>query len=181
MNIRKNPIRAFAVLSLSLLFLSYNLAWSDSLTVSISAPTILTSESFPSPRILFNFDLPTELDSCEIVFAEFTLPVTASIPDSAALPIYCAPMNASWTPETISWGALGDTLNPETVEPDRVNFPVTSSGSQPAYFNITGLINRWRDGAPNYGLIFFAIDSQLSLAYTAGDEAPTLKITYEHY
>ena len=119
------------------------------------------------------------MDSTEIVIAQLFLPITASISESADNPIYCAPLLMDWQTESVNWAVLGDSISSEMVDPDRIDFPVTTQGTQACYLNITDFVKPFRNSGTNYGLKLFATDEQLSISIQNEDPELTLKIISE--
>jgi|WetSurMetagenome_2_1015567.scaffolds.fasta_scaffold49294_2 hypothetical protein len=151
----------------------------DSLDVSISQQIVLTSESFASPRIIIRFNFPSELDSAEIVIAQLFIPFSASIIDSNIYPVYCAPLLTQWQQESMNWETVGDSVNSEMVSLDQIDYPITTSGAQLGYFNITDYIRKLQRGDSNNGFIIFTLDSKLYLDFDNTGIGMFLRITYE--
>jgi hypothetical protein len=148
-------IRYISIIALAALMLSV-VAHADSLVVDITAGAVLINADNGNARSLLRFDLPSELNSAEIVFAELTLPVESIIPDSSALAIYCHPLLVDWNADEVAWADLGDSLTAEFISEEGTLFATASEGNQTAYFDITGIVRLWQGGSlANNGLVLF--------------------------
>ena len=147
-----------AVAAMMLLLPAVTMA--DSVFVEFSTDTFLINPDSNNVRSLVRFDLPAELDSTDIVFAELTLPINCDIPDSSAFALFCNPLNIAWNVDDITWHTLGDTLT-DLIIGDGTLFVTSSQGDQTAYFDITAIVRLWAEGSLiNNGLILSYDNSQ---------------------
>lgn len=137
------------------------LALADSLTVDIATGAYLFNADTSDVRALMQFDLPSELDSAEIVFAELTVPIGCVIPDSSAMALYCQPLLIGWNPIDVAWENLGDSLT-DAVIGEGTLFATSYEGWQTAYFDVTGILRSWQDRTiANNGMLFYYDNSML--------------------
>jgi hypothetical protein len=130
--------------------------FAESLSVDINTGAYLLDSNSGRARLLLRFDLPPGLADARLVFAELSLPLTASIPDSSALTVYCHPLAMSWNPDEISWEDLGDSLGSDVMSENETMFATNVDGEQRGYFDITDIVKSWQDTTlANNGLVLF--------------------------
>jgi hypothetical protein len=179
----KHICRRYAPWLALTLLLSAGLAMADTLDVAVARVAIVYNADSSDARLLLQIALPEALDSATIRFAELRVPITSVIPDSSALTIYCRPLLIGREPGNIVWGDLGDSPDTSVVSRKGTHFGTAVIGPQTAYFDITRILTRWREGRmADRGLLLYANPRQLA-RFTCGrhgDEPfATVHIDYE--
>ena len=161
------------LMGLMLLLLISNVR-ADSLTVNITNGAYIQNPRSNQGRLLIKFDLPSRLASEDIEFAELLIPLTAVIPDSSVLAIYCLPLRIPWDPSDVSWEDLGDSLSADIVVEQSSLYSTSTGGFQGAYFNISEIVKSWQDSIfANHGLILYCEQDKLPyFNYTRRDGSP---------
>lgn len=153
----------------------------DTLDVEVSTGQYMFNRDSTQARFAFDVTLPNQLTGKELYFAELYVPISSDDLDSAALNILCHPLLARFDYDNFP---INDSIPRKLIWEKGACFATSRGGSQEAYFDVTPLIEGWRQREiENYGLLLFtATDNSARIRFERfdGNICARLRLFYRH-
>ena len=105
-------------------------------------------------RILFKFDLPSQLQGVIIDFADLTFFATPDTGSSYICLMGAFPVTRSWEPASLSWSNGWTNAGGDHADSIFSTSVIRTSSERPSRVDITDIVQMWVDGTlANYGLM----------------------------
>jgi len=150
------------LLSISIFLLLTSLVNSAEVTIPVSQTAVICS-GFDSNygRLLFKFDLPKELDSAFIDYAEivFKAEPEPSYADAKLVVVGAFPVTNDWTADNVTWSLPWSNPGGDYIDSIYDSALLLKSDGYEIGLDITQITRLWAEKSlSNYGLILLAVD-----------------------
>ncbi len=152
-------------------------SWAEDAVISnIQVTAIESPDSVHQCALILNFDVPEEISSSRIMFAELTGRVGYELPDSLPMTLACVPMPTDQEMDLQSFENLRENLSQlfDLGKLSTASFGASSSDT--AYFDITDTFQGWaQESMVSGGLLILPVDTG-SVFVGLNEEDPMLEI-----
>lgn len=153
------------LLSICFFFLFANLLNAGELTIKVTKKaTIDSTNSSDYGRLLFKFDLPSQLKKSFIDYAEIVLKTEPDISNARLVALFAYPLTKNWEENNVSWNSPWTSEGGDYIDSLGFSGLLLKSKDYRIALDITEIVRLWvNKSLSNYGLILFPLEPEYSL------------------